>query len=397
MSDIQNNLEQLFRDRFNDFEANVDPSVWEAVQSQIPAPSAPPTDGGLAQTGGKVIFGQFSTSTVVTVTSIAAAAVIAFGIYNYTTEEEMPTLQNRELVEQEESIGPNIELQKDSEPEEQDQLIVVQEEQDAENEKVISNELTLPKGQEEGTTPEMDDLQDIVNSIANEPSNDQIDLEKHNASLQVEGSSSPNSVVPNEVDDAGVVENGGLKDEETEQVIPPVDELEILTADIEHERIAGDLFSVQFKNLGQGSYHEWDLGDGTFSIEDDPKHTFSSPGEYTIILTVRSQDGRIRTDEAIVKVFEPSSMEEPDNVLTPNGDYMNDVLDIRGENMQKVSILVHDMQGDQVFVSDSFENDWDGKDMNGRPLPQGNYLLVVNAIGFDGEIHTKKTLISLYR
>jgi len=395
MSDIQNNLEQLFRDRFNDFEASVDPSVWEAVQSQIPAPSAPPTDGGMVHTGGKVIFGQFSTSTVVTVTSIAAAAIIAIGIYSYTSEDEVPVQPNNELVEQEQVVAPIIEQQNEIIPEVQDQIVVAQDEETIEQEQVITNARTASPNEVEGPGSEQNHFTDIVNDF---PNNDQLntegDLESHDAVLHVEDDPPINE----DVGSTDVVEQGAIENEETEATITPVATPEVLAANIEHQRIEGSPYSFKFKNLGQASYYEWDMGDGFRSIEDDPEYTFNGPGEYTVKLTVRTQDGRTKTDEVVIKVFEPAELILPENAFSPNGDQIHDVYDVEGKNIQQVTVKVITLDGQLVFMSNSFENDWAGNDNHGRPLPEGQYAVVIEAVGADSiPLKPEKIFISLFR
>jgi len=48
----------------------------------------------------------------------------------------------------------------------------------------------------------------------------------------------------------------------------------------------------------------WDLGDGTFSLlEDPPPHTYSAVGDYTIVLTVTNSDGCASTTSQVVHVY----------------------------------------------------------------------------------------------
>jgi len=49
-----------------------------------------------------------------------------------------------------------------------------------------------------------------------------------------------------------------------------------------------DPFTFSFTNMSGGNVNElmWDFGDGTFSHVDDPVHTYNSPGNYNVCLTV---------------------------------------------------------------------------------------------------------------
>ena len=68
------------------------------------------------------------------------------------------------------------------------------------------------------------------------------------------------------------------------------------------------------------------------------------------------------------------------NVITPNGDGKNDVLDYSDLNIKKeVKIEIYDRYGNQVFLSQKSPYTWDGK-MNGRVLPTGSYWYILNWI-----------------
>lgn len=81
------------------------------------------------------------------------------------------------------------------------------------------------------------------------------------------------------------------------------------------------LFQVQFINqsLHAQSYH-WDFGDGTFSDQENPSHTFPGIGLYTVQL-IASHCGRYDTTNRMVR-FEPGNVAQPlhhpDFSLLPN-------------------------------------------------------------------------------
>lgn len=68
------------------------------------------------------------------------------------------------------------------------------------------------------------------------------------------------------------------------------------------------------------------------------------------------------------------------NVITPNSDGKNEVLDYSDLNIKKeVKIEIYDRYGTQVFISQKQPYSWDGK-MNGRVLPTGTYWYILNWI-----------------
>lgn len=68
------------------------------------------------------------------------------------------------------------------------------------------------------------------------------------------------------------------------------------------------------------------------------------------------------------------------NVITPNDDGKNDVLDYSDLSIKKeVKIEIYDRYGNQVFISQKTPYIWDGK-MNGRALSTGTYWYILNWI-----------------
>jgi len=80
--------------------------------------------------------------------------------------------------------------------------------------------------------------------------------------------------------------------------------IEKFTEDGLYARFSYDRFQdqVQFKNLSSGNAktYLWDFGDGTQSTEENPKHVYSSAGNYSVKLTVT---GEVDTDAAIEYLY----------------------------------------------------------------------------------------------
>jgi len=75
------------------------------------------------------------------------------------------------------------------------------------------------------------------------------------------------------------------------------------------------------------------------------------------------------------------------NVITPNGDGINDVMVIEGiEYYPNNDLKIFDKWGDVVTHIERYNNKWDGRDNNGNPLPSGTYyyLLKLNAQSLTG-------------
>ena len=66
--------------------------------------------------------------------------------------------------------------------------------------------------------------------------------------------------------------------------------------------------TVQFTDLSSGSINSWywDFGNGSISTEQNPSHTYTDPGTYTVSLTVTGPGGsKTNTEAGYVKVRSP--------------------------------------------------------------------------------------------
>ena len=55
-------------------------------------------------------------------------------------------------------------------------------------------------------------------------------------------------------------------------------------------------YTVQFSNSGRANNFLWDFGDGSTSTDDNPSHTYSEPGNYTVTLVAYLNNGCKTTD-----------------------------------------------------------------------------------------------------
>lgn len=71
-------------------------------------------------------------------------------------------------------------------------------------------------------------------------------------------------------------------------------------------------------------------------------------------------------------------------IISPNGDNVNDVFEIACLNNsanQPNNLTVYDRWGNLVMESSNYNNDWEGIDMSGEPLPEGGYMWVLTTGG----------------
>ena len=84
--------------------------------------------------------------------------------------------------------------------------------------------------------------------------------------------------------------------------------------------------------------------------------------------------------------------------FTPNGNGKNDVLFVRGEEIQDFEFAIFNNMGEAIFLSKNIQTGWDGRKQNsGEEMPQGAYVFFVRGSKMDGSIINDKGLVNLIR
>lgn len=120
----------------------------------------------------------------------------------------------------------------------------------------------------------------------------------------------------------------------------------------------------------------WDFGNGMSSTDKNPKVQYLLPGEYTITLIVTTSQGcTYQISKGKYIVLEPLITFY--NVITPNGDFVNDVWKIEYKGKEPVSFVIYDRWGRVVGNGDSANDTWQAKDLNNHDVTDGVYFYQV--------------------
>ncbi len=98
------------------------------------------------------------------------------------------------------------------------------------------------------------------------------------------------------------------------------------------------------------------------------------PFEFCALLT--TQEGCL--DTLCQPIAFLPSVDIP-NVFTPNGDNINDELELTFSNTDQIYLRVYNRWGKQVYESTSMQTPWDGRALNGRTVSPGTYYLTLEA------------------
>jgi gliding motility-associated-like protein len=139
--------------------------------------------------------------------------------------------------------------------------------------------------------------------------------------------------------------------------------------------------SVNFDNLSTGGISFiWNFQDGSTSTDEDPSHSFSTPGTYAVELTATNAAGC--SDTISYDFVIASAGTAVPTGFTPNDDGLNDYFYVIG-NFTSYELRVFNEWGNQIFMSTDQSNKWDGT-YKGKEQPAGTYIYIFNGKVMDG-------------
>ena len=133
------------------------------------------------------------------------------------------------------------------------------------------------------------------------------------------------------------------------------------TAAVNADGIVLTHVALTFTNTtGTGDHFTWSFGDDNTSTEENPVHTYSKTGQYTVILSgTDSRDCPI-TVEKIIHAQDIFIT----NAISPNGDGRNDKLYIE-PFLYSAELTVVNRWGQEVYKTSSYNDDFTGTDLGG--------------------------------
>lgn len=119
----------------------------------------------------------------------------------------------------------------------------------------------------------------------------------------------------------------------------------------------------------------WSFGNGNTATTQNPYHTFLDSGYFDVSLTVNTEAGCV-----VSRTKRFTSLPEilPPNVISPNGDGLNDVYSIKGLHFyQNVNIAIYNRWGYLVYENSDYKGDWGGTNNSGTKLSPGTYYYII--------------------
>ncbi|WP_179352181.1 PKD domain-containing protein [Winogradskyella vidalii] len=148
---------------------------------------------------------------------------------------------------------------------------------------------------------------------------------------------------------------------------------------------------IEFISSITGNYESvlWDFGDGSFSSEESPFHTYFTPGSYVITQTVTYAHGCVYVKTMTLVVEEGYKLVMPD-AFTPNDDGINDFFGPVYIGLNNLELSIYDTWGSLIYKeSGDAIRGWDGK-VKDEEAENGNYYYTFSAQTFYGNDISKQ-------
>ena len=142
---------------------------------------------------------------------------------------------------------------------------------------------------------------------------------------------------------------------------------------------------------------KWDLSDSDSVItlkSETINHRYIKGGQKDIVLTIKDENGC--SDQEFQSLFVIDDYDVP-NVITPNGDGINDILVFFDEIFSNYSVTIFNRWGNKVYITTNQKGVfvWDGTDGNQHILEEGVYFYKLEGTFLDGNFFSRKGNITL--
>ena len=151
-----------------------------------------------------------------------------------------------------------------------------------------------------------------------------------------------------------------------------------------------DIFVVGSED---GDTYEWSNGNM------DETQTVMPLDTTTYTVTVTDENGCTDTADITINVRKPEC-DETDvylpNAFSPNADGANDILYVRSNFIESMSLIIYDRWGEEVFRTTDQSIGWDGT-LGGEKLAPDAYAYILEVICINAVEYTKKGNVSILR
>jgi gliding motility-associated-like protein len=355
-------IKELFQRELGNYEAKVDPSLWQGIQSGISAGTSAATTS--MSVGAKFVIGIVSSAI------LATATIVIYNYYTPVSNEDQPNVKEL-IAEKEDTLNTETTIRDHIKTDKQRSIEVTE-----------KDELDQKSVVEKNISPEK--LLKTSDDIASETVIDSTDIKESFSSIDREKEVDKQPEKHKEQSNKYYKKEDIVKEAPVELLLKPI---------IVKQENQYLVFDIDDSNVNE---IVWNFGDGDFSTKESPEHFYDEAGKYTVDVIGKKGDRKIKKSISVVVDVEGAINSLP-NTFTPNGDGRNDYLFVETKGLKDFQINIMNNNQEVVYQSNQSNFQWDGIMLNGNPAPAGNYVYIIIATDNQGSTLNKYQQLHLIR
>ena len=167
-----------------------------------------------------------------------------------------------------------------------------------------------------------------------------------------------------------------------------------------YEQIDDPIMFIDITNLNGHEIisWQWDFGDGYYDYDSVVYHFYSDTGTYDVTFVITTLFNCQDTLTKQVKITDYSIFIP--NAFTPfsTDDELNNIFKAYGSGIEEFKMIIFNRWGQQIFISNSIDNGWDGKSMqNENQVPAGIYMYTIDLVNIYGQDYKYQGQVKLIR
>jgi len=358
----KDDIKDLFQKELGNYQAKVDPSLWNGIQAGIGSSAAATGVGSSIGLVGKIIIG----------TSIAAAITVGtILVVNNKSPEK-----NAQIAT---DVNAHDSLKKQTVEKEKLTIDKIN------TENIAEKSINQKELKEDNNTREQENREKSTFENTN------IDFNTESNNLVEEKDPKENLVILQKVPltaPSHKLENNEIKDEENN--------VDLSKVNIQITKQNNQYVNFSALEVPENAHLSWSFGDGNFERGLNPEHFYADAGEYDVVLNVELGTQKI-TKNIQVNIQLKGIIGELPNIFTPNGDGKNDEFFIESKYLKKFQLTVLDNNQTVLYTTNDPNFRWNGLDKNGIPVKEGNYVYMIVAEDEAGNIISKYQRLNIQR
>jgi len=377
VEDKNQNIEELFRDTFSDYEESVRPDLWNQISGSLDAAGV--SGSGSTVSGGTGQVASFITSAAAKWVAIAAIVAItgsaAFYLYSGKQSSEKSETNN---PQNEQPSGTVAQPENESAPVQ----INTDDNFSVSNEEPVTSSTISKIIDSESVNPSLSSSSSSDKEVSNAPSELTTPAPKTGILKNESGVSRPATASQNPA---------SIKANEPSPVVST-------PLKIQADKVTGKApLTVEFRVSDISYSVDWNFGDGSSQRNSSIiRHTFENPGEYEVTAKAAEQNGG-RIEKIKIKVTENIDIQNIPNIFTPNGDGINDRFRFSSDQFAEIEVIIIDQNGGKAARITDTDSGWDGTLKSGAEAQDGTYLYTIFATSHSGQKIQQKGWVRLVR